>query len=104
MSQNVTQRRRELGVRIAVGATPTMIRALVFAEVWWILLVGLGLGIPGALAGGHAARSLLSGTSANPLGLLALTGLAIAAGAVLASAWPAHRAVRTPVSSALRSE
>jgi ABC-type antimicrobial peptide transport system permease subunit len=104
MSQNITRRKREIGIRIAVGATPNMVRALVLTEVCWILLIGLGLGIPAALACGHAARSLLSGASSNTITLLAITGAAIAGAAVMVSAWPAQRAACTPVATALRSE
>jgi predicted permease len=104
MSQNIIRRTREIGIRIAVGATPNMVRALVLTDVCWILLIGLGLGIPAALAGGQAARSLLSGTSTNTMTLLAMTGLAIAGAAVLVSAWPAQRAACTAVATALRSE
>jgi predicted permease len=104
MSQNITRRTREIGIRIAVGATPTMVRALVFTEVGWIVLVGLALGVPAALAGEHAAAALLSGTSTNTVGLLVMTGFAIAEGAVLVSAWPAQRAACTRVAVALRSE
>jgi predicted permease len=104
MSQSIAHRKREIGIRIAVGATPNMVRALVLTEVCWILLVGLGLGIPAAVACGHAARSLLSGTSSNTMTLLSMTGLAIAGAAVLVSAGPAQRAACTPVATALRSE
>ena len=104
MTQNISRRRREIGIRIAVGATPNMVRALVFKDVCWILLIGLGLGIPAALAGGHAARSLLSGVSTNTATLLFLTGLALAGGAVLVSAGPAQRAAHTPVATALGSD
>jgi putative ABC transport system permease protein len=104
MSQNIIRRTREIGIRIAIGATPNMVRALVLTETCWILCIGLGLGVPVALAARHAARSLLSGLSPNATALLALTGVAIAAVAVSASAWPAQRASRTPVATALRSE
>lgn len=104
MSQNVTRRKREIGIRIAVGATPTMVRALVLREVCAIVLIALGLGIPAALAVGHAARSLLSGTSTDTMTLLVVTGVAIAWSAVLVSAWPAQRAACTSVAAALRSE
>jgi ABC-type antimicrobial peptide transport system permease subunit len=104
MTQNITRQKREIGIRIAVGATPNMVRALVATDVCWILLIGMGLGIPAALAGGHAARSLLSGTSTNTTTLLFMTGLAIAGGAVLVSAWPAQRAACTPVATVLRSD
>lgn len=104
MSQNITRRMQEIGIRIALGATPNMVRALVLTEVCWILLIGLGLGIPAALACEHAARSLLSGTSSNTMTLLAMTGLAIAGASILVSAWPAQRAAYMPVGVALRSE
>jgi ABC-type antimicrobial peptide transport system permease subunit len=51
MTQHISRRRREIGIRMAVGATPNMVRALVFKDVCWILLIGLGVGIPAALAG-----------------------------------------------------
>jgi predicted lysophospholipase L1 biosynthesis ABC-type transport system permease subunit len=104
MSQNISRRKQEIGIRIALGATPNMVRALVLTEVCWILLIGLGLGVPAALTCEHAARSLLSGTSSNTLTLLAMTGLAIAGASVMVSAWPAQRAACTPVGVALRSE
>lgn len=104
ISQNVIRRTREIGIRIAVGATPNAVRALVLVEACWIILIGVGLGIPGALAGGHAARSLLSGASPNTTIVLAITGSAIAAIAVLVTGWPAQRAARTQVATALRSE
>jgi ABC-type antimicrobial peptide transport system permease subunit len=104
MSQNIAGRKQEIGIRIALGATPNMVRALVLTEVCWILLIGLGFGIPAALACGHAARSLLSGTSSNTMMLLSLTGLAIAGTAVLVSALPAQRAASLSVAAALRSE
>lgn len=104
MSQNIIRRTREIGIRIAIGATPNMVRALVLTETCWILFIGLGLGVPVALAARHASRSLLSSIPPNAMTLLALTGVAIAAVAILASAWPAYRAARTEVATALRPE
>jgi ABC-type antimicrobial peptide transport system permease subunit len=104
MSQNVSRRTREIGIRMAVGATPHMVRALVLTEACWILLLGLGVGAPAALAGGHAERSLLSGESPNTMTLLAIAGSVIAVIGILVSAWPAQRAARTPIATALRSE
>jgi hypothetical protein len=49
-------------------------------------------------------RSLLSGVSTNTATLLFLTGLAIAGGVVLVSAWPAQRAAHMSVAAALRSD
>jgi hypothetical protein len=104
MSQNILHRSREIAIRVAVGATPNRVRALVVQEVGWVLLIGIALGLPAALGGGHAARSLLSGGSPQTLVLLAVTGSALVVLALLVSVWPAQRAVRTDVVAAVRAE
>jgi len=60
--------------------------------------------VPGALAGAHTARSLMSDVPQNTVMVLMMTALAIAGLATLVSAWPAERAARTPVADALRAE
>jgi len=104
IAQNVIRRTREIGVRIAVGATPTAVRSLVLSEVAWIVAIGLALGVPTALAGAHAARPLVSDVPVNASIVLALTALGIVGIATVVSARPAARAARTNVSSALRAE
>jgi putative ABC transport system permease protein len=98
------QRTRELGLRIALGATGT--------HVWWLvtgraarqLLVGLSLGILGALAVGQILRGILIGTSASdPVTLVGVVALLTLA-ALAASFPPARRAVRLDPVATLRSE
>ena len=104
MSQNVIRRTREIGVRIAVGATPAAVRFLVLTDAGWIIVIGLGLGVPAALAGSRAARSLVSDVPPDTMLVLGLTALGIAVVAALVSAWPAERAAQTDVARALRAE
>ncbi|GAA3276009.1 ABC transporter permease [Dactylosporangium vinaceum] len=107
---SATQRRRELGLLRAVGATPGQVRRMLLAEA---LLVGVGAGVPGALAGAGLAP-LLAGpfvaTGLEPGGfrvgfiwwapLVAVgVGLVVAAAGVWLSA---RRAARVPALEALR--
>ncbi len=50
MAHSVTRRTREIGIRMALGARPARIRAMVMREMLWILALGLAAGIPVALA------------------------------------------------------
>jgi predicted permease len=104
ISQNVIRRTREIGVRIAVGATPAAVRSHVLSEAVWIVAIGVGLGGPAALAGAHAAQSLVSDVSASTTTVLAVTVLGIAGVATLVAAWPAARAAGSDVARALRDE
>jgi predicted permease len=104
LSQSISRRTREIGIRAALGATPNRIRALIFTEVSWILLIGVGLGVPAAWTGGRVARILLSHPPANFLTLLAGVGVAIVVVAAFVAAWPAQRATRVPTATALRAE
>jgi putative ABC transport system permease protein len=97
----VAQRRREFGIRVALGSTAGAIFELVLRE--GLLLIGSGLvvGAAGALALRRAIESQLFGvTAADPWVLLTVTGL-LALVAVLACAWPAQRATHVDPSTAL---
>jgi putative ABC transport system permease protein len=98
----VTERRRELGIRAALGATATQIRGLVVKR--GLLLAGLGmtLGIPGALAASRLLQHLLY--EVEPTDAISLVICAIALPAVsVAACWlPARRATRVDPASTLR--
>jgi putative ABC transport system permease protein len=104
LAYSVTQRRRELGVRIALGATAATLLRLVLRE--GLLLAGTGLivGLLGALALGQVLTSLLYGVSATDPATLAAIAAAAAFTALLACVVPAIRAMRVDPTSALRAE
>jgi predicted permease len=100
----VSRKVREIGIRIAVGARPKAILALVLRQGGLLATIGISSGLALALAGGRVLTSLLYGV--EPTDLLSLGGAAglLFAVALLASAVPAWRASRmTPVDS-LREE
>ncbi len=70
----VARRQREIGIRMALGALPGQVARMVVSEAFWIVAGGLAIGIPAALAAGHAARGVLAGvlfelSPADPLTL-----------------------------------
>jgi predicted permease len=90
----VTQRRREIGIRIALGSSARSIFELVLREGLLLIIGGFVLGAVGALALRKSLESQLFGVNAtDPLVLVAVTGL-LAAVAVVACALPARRATR----------
>jgi predicted permease len=104
LAYNVTQRTRELGLRLALGAEPKRLRALVLKQVSVMGLIGAVLGLVAALALGRVAEALLFGLSGRDPVVLA-AALAVLAAVVLAGSWlPARRASRIAPTEALRYE
>ncbi len=104
MSFSVAQRSREIGVRMALGATSVRVHGLVFREAARLLGAGLLAGLAGTLVLGRLLAGLLYRvTPADPVALAA--GTMIVTAATLAAAWiPAHRATRTDPMAVLRGE
>ena len=102
MSYVVAQRRHDLGVRLALGASPRDLFALVLVRGLALAGIGTVLGLGASLALAPVMRSLLSGVT--PTDTLTLTGVAllITAVAVLACALPGLRASRIDPQEALR--
>jgi predicted permease len=100
----VAARRRELGVRLALGATARGLVRFAVADGLRPVLAGLAVGLAGALAAGRLARGLLFGVgAADPLTLGAAAALLAAVGGL--AAWlPARRAARTDPLTALRGD
>jgi putative ABC transport system permease protein len=104
MSYSVTQRARELGLRLALGAGPNEVLRLVLRQGIRLAAVGLGIGLVAALAVSRILRSMLFGVSTtDPVTFVAIPVLLLAVTA-LASWVPARRATRTDPMIALRAE
>jgi predicted permease len=98
------RRTREIGVRLALGATPGGVVALVLRQGVRLAGLGLAAGLALAAAAGHLLRSQLHGVGAlDPLAFGA-AGAVLTAVALLASWLPARRAARVPPSTALRAD
>jgi putative ABC transport system permease protein len=104
ISYLVTQRRNEIGIRVALGASRGQVIGMILREAGWLLIIGVTIGVGLSLAAGRAAESLLFGLKpSDPLTLVSATGLLIAIGA-LASFLPARRAAQLDPMNALRSD
>jgi putative ABC transport system permease protein len=100
----VGQRRREIGLRLAIGASPGGVVWLFVREGLALTLVGLGAGLAGALAAGRWISALLFGvTPADPV-TLAIVACALAGAAALATYVPARKAADVDPTDALRAE
>jgi putative ABC transport system permease protein len=100
----VTERRREIGIRLAVGATRPGIVALVMKQGVAVAAVGLVLGLAGALALNRLFASLLFGVGPTDPGTLAAVASAIAIVAAVACGLPAWRASRLDPNVVLRGD
>lgn len=100
----VAGRRREVGVRLALGASPAGVaRAVIVESLAWAA-VGVGVGVVLALAAGRVVEHLLVDVSAYDPWTLAAVALTVLAAAVAAAAVPARRAARIDPVTALRAE
>jgi len=104
MACTVAQRWREIGIRVALGATTAHVRRLLVGSALRVVCTGLALGLLGAWAGTRALEGILAGTSpTDPLVFTVATVLLALAG--LGAAWiPARRARHVDPTVALRVE
>jgi predicted permease len=102
LSYSVTQRTREIGVRMALGADGARVRALVMRQVGIMLLIGGVIGIAGAVGLGRAARSLLYQLEAHDPAAMAVAVVLLACVALAAGFIPARRAALVDPMNALR--
>jgi len=100
----VTQRTREIGVRIALGARPRSVLALVVGHSLRLSLAGIALGVIAALWLAPAIESQLFGVRPRDAATLAAAAGGLLAIALLASYIPARRATRVDPLTALRTE
>jgi putative ABC transport system permease protein len=101
---SVEERRQEIGVRMALGASGREVLATVLRRGMRPVVLGLALGLVGAVAAGRALTGLLFGISATDLPTFLLVPVTIAATATLATWLPARRAAQVDPMEAVRYE
>jgi len=104
LAYSITQRTREIGVRMAVGARREDIVRMVLSQTAAFAVAGIGVGLAAAFAGAHLLSALLFKTSAvDPLSACLTAGILIVI-AALAVSLPARRAASVSPTEALRAE
>jgi putative ABC transport system permease protein len=101
---SVEQRTREIGVRMALGASRSSVYQLILKEAGWLTLIGLVTGLSGSIAAGLFMRSLLFGVRPWDVSILSTVAAVLITSALLASYIPARRAARVDPMVALRCE
>ena len=104
LAYTVTQRTREFGLRMALGADSANVRRLVLRQVGVMTVIGAGIGVASAFALGRVAESLLFRMDARDPMVFASATIALAAIALCAGLIPAQRAARVDPMTALRYE
>jgi putative ABC transport system permease protein len=100
----VSQRTQEIGLRIALGASRANVSGLIVRQGTILALIGLGLGIGGAVLVGRAMQNTLYGVAALDPFVIASVAAILFATALLASYLPARRAAGIDPMQALRTE
>jgi putative ABC transport system permease protein len=104
LSNMVASRRLEIGIRMAVGATPRQIAGLVVGQAMTPVAIGLLIGIVGSMALGRFLETLLFQVSANDAATRLLAALSVLLLVPLAILVPLRRALAVQCSEALREE
>jgi predicted permease len=104
MAYSVTQRTREIGVRMVLGARPGEVVWLFLRRAFVLVAIGLTIGMGGAFGVGQLLQSILVQTNARDTKVLLSIGLLMAIVAITACVWPARRATRLNPVTALRYE
>jgi predicted permease len=104
LAYTVSQRTREFGVRMALGAAPGRVRGMVMRQVGLMTIVGGAIGLAGAIGLGKLSESLLYQLKGSDPIVLAGAAIALAVVALGAGFIPAHRASQVEPMRALRYE
>ena len=100
----VARRRKELGIRLALGSPRGVVLWIVMSEVLLLLAIGLAIGVPAAMASGRFVASQLYGIEPRDPWMAGFTMLLLTMVSVAAGLIPAHRASRIDPILALRHE
>ncbi|MGH9761304.1 MAG: FtsX-like permease family protein, partial [Blastocatellia bacterium] len=104
IAYSVAQRTNEIGIRLALGAIPRQVLAMVMREAWWLSAVGIAIGVGASFLLSRVVRSMLFGIA--PYDQATLSGAAVLLLLVaLGASWiPARRAARVQPTEALRRD
>jgi putative ABC transport system permease protein len=100
----VSQRTREIGIRVALGASRRKVMRMVFVQGMTPMAIGLAIGLAAAFGVSRVLAGLLSGVSATDPATFSLVAVVLLIAAVIGCALPARRAVRVDPMEALRQE
>jgi putative ABC transport system permease protein len=104
ISYSVTQRTREIGIRVALGAAPRQVIVPVVREGLILALTGIAIGLAGAFVAARALTAFLFGVGAGDPLTFASVAVLLLAVALLASYIPSRRALRVDPLIALRAD
>jgi putative ABC transport system permease protein len=94
LSWSVAQRTREIGIRMAMGASKQQVLTMILRQGGRLIFMGVALGLAGTLALARVIASLLQGVSASDPVTLILVGVVVAVSAIAATFIPSFRATR----------
>jgi predicted permease len=104
VAYSVSQRTREIGVRMALGAQRGLVYKMVMRQAGWLTAAGLGFGLMCSVGASLLMRKLLFGVEAWDVPTLAAVAVVLGMCAMAASFVPAHRAASVNPTEALRAE
>jgi putative ABC transport system permease protein len=104
VSYIASQRTGEIGLRLALGAEPAGVVSLILRQSVTVTMIGIGLGLAGALAGGRLIEALLYNVSPRDPVVIGAVTLLLTSIAFIACWLPARRAARLSPLDALRTD
>lgn len=104
LTQAVTRRTREIGVRVALGAQARAVTLMIMGEVGRLVMVGVAVGVPLAWAAAHLVTSFLFGVTPADLPTSVVCALLVSSAAAIAAFIPARRAARIDPLIAIQRE
>ena len=100
----MSQRTREIGIRVALGADRSLVLRLVVGQALGLTLAGVGAGLVSALLLGRTLQGLLFGVGANDPATYSVVAVLLLLAALVSSLIPVHRALSVEPYAALRHE
>jgi ABC-type antimicrobial peptide transport system permease subunit len=104
LAYNVRRRTREIGIRMALGAQTSNVLSLIFAEAMKPTMLGVLIGVAGALALGRFVSSLIYGVKVTDAATFSTVAFILVGVSFTASLLPAYRATRVEPVKTLREE